>query len=85
MGDLMKVEILHLRDPDSACDVVVYIDGVAIEATSFVDIDPGHGYERSEWVEDREHHASDASYSEAFRMAVLGAHDIAATSKYIED
>jgi hypothetical protein len=50
-----------------------------------VDIDPGHGYERSEWVEDREHHASDASYSEAFRMAVLGAHDIAATSKYIED
>jgi hypothetical protein len=47
----MKIEILHLRDPDSECYHRVFIDGVEIDDTDvdLVDIDPGRGWMRDEW------------------------------------
>lgn len=47
----MKVQILHSRDPDSACDIVVYVDGVLATDVEVEDIDPGRGYSAADWQE----------------------------------
>lgn len=47
----MKIQILHSRDPDSACDLLVYVDGVRATDVELEDIDPGRGYSKSDWQE----------------------------------
>lgn len=86
----MRVEILHIRDPDYECAISVWIDGVPVTTEAaieldVVDIDPGRGYEREVWDEDRANEAANPNYSEAFRKAVLEAHDNGSSSQYITD
>lgn len=49
----MKLTILHVRDPDNACDVTVFIDGVQVpwQEVEMVDIDAGRGYDLEDWEE----------------------------------
>jgi len=50
----VKLTILHVRDPDNACDVRIFTDdGVEIpwENIDTVDIDPGRGYTVEDWEE----------------------------------
>jgi hypothetical protein len=44
----MRIDIIHMRDPDSASDHEVYLDGVRIGDAidlNFYEFDPGAGYE----------------------------------------
>lgn len=50
----MRVEILHVRDPDSECGLSVWIDGAPVEF-ALEDIDPGRGHIRSEWDRQQVH------------------------------
>lgn len=45
----MKVQIIHGRDPDNACDVTVFVDGERVTDFEIEDLDPGRGWQRSEW------------------------------------
>jgi len=81
--DLPKIEVLVIRDPDSADDVTLFVDGEPVSAT-YEHVDPGAGYEIEDW---REHTASvqgNAEYSEGFKRAVVSARDAAESSSYIE-
>src|SRR4051812_5886631 len=46
----MKVTILHVRDPDSACSMRVFLDGVEIESDE-INVDAGAGYDVDDWEE----------------------------------
>jgi hypothetical protein len=79
----MKIEILHERDPDSGCDITVWIDGVEVVA-DVVDVDPGRGYESEDWDESAAYAVADErERSYAFKSAVSAAFDQASGSKYI--
>lgn len=47
----MKIQLIHLRDPDNECTLIVFADGqrVPIGDVSEDDIDPGRGHLRSDW------------------------------------
>jgi hypothetical protein len=47
----MKIQIVHSRNPDYECGMTVFVDGVRVpEAEVGVeDIDPGRGWQRSDW------------------------------------
>jgi hypothetical protein len=80
----LKIEILHERDPDSDCDITVWVNGVEITA-DVVDIDPGQGYSSEDWEESAAyavHDDRDRSY--AFKCAVSAAFDQASGSNYID-
>lgn len=80
----MRVEILHVRNPDSECELEVWIDGEPVEFT-MEDIDPGRGYVRSEWDQRIADARTDESVSAAFRAAVVEALEGMSDNKYIED
>jgi hypothetical protein len=46
----MKVTILHVRDPDSACSMRVFVDGLEVESEE-IDVDAGCGYDVEDWEE----------------------------------
>lgn len=46
----MKIELIHLRHSDTACEVEVFIDGKPADFRE-VSIDAGAGWLRSEWNE----------------------------------
>jgi len=46
------VEVIHYRDPDSSCEMYVFVDGAKVSLRE-VTIDPGAGYSRSDWDEHR--------------------------------
>lgn len=55
----MRIDIIHMRDPDYECYHEVYVDGVLVTAedetkVEFHNFDPGAGYEMSEWEENKE-------------------------------
>jgi hypothetical protein len=50
----MRIDIIHMRDPDSSCDHEVYVDGVPITDFEIHSFDPGAGYEMNEWEEDKQ-------------------------------
>lgn len=84
----MKIEILHVRDPDGGCDHTVFVDGLAIEhpALSVEDVDAGRGYTREDWDESTEWFLDQhPSASEAFKAAVLAAREDPPGGKYIEE
>lgn len=89
----MIVEIVHYRDPDSACDVAVFVDGIEVnerarlfadDSVRYISIDPGAGYARSDWkaarAEDTEGPLSDDA-----RAKVVACYDDADESKYIDE
>ena len=47
------VEVIHYRDPDSSCEMCVFVDGVEVAVTAEVTIDPGAGYSRADWDQQR--------------------------------
>lgn len=59
----MKVQILHGRDPDSECELTVFVDGQRVPNTEVYveDIDPGRGYEDGVWKERIEDSRSDTT------------------------
>lgn len=80
----MTVEILHNRNPDAACDVQVFVDGVLVLPDRFVSVDPGAGYQRADWDEMKAAEFAE-DMSPAFRSAVESSFETADDSKYIED
>jgi len=48
----MRVDVIHQRDPDSSCYIVVYVDGVKVNHNEW-SFDPGAGYDMEDFKEDR--------------------------------
>jgi hypothetical protein len=51
-----RIDIIHMRDPDSSCDHEVYLDGVPVtykDDLHFWSYDPGAGYDLNE-VEEKQ-------------------------------
>lgn len=48
-----RYELIHGRDPDSACDIRLLVDGVQVddEEISIVSFDPGAGYDWTDFKE----------------------------------
>lgn len=86
---LPRVEILHERDPDSSCDISLYLDGrlITYKDTAYVEesVDPGAGGSLSDWNEHIAVLAADEGLSEAFRAAAIGANNRGAESPYLDD
>lgn len=80
-----KVTILHVRDPDSACDVRVFIDGVEQDwqDIGIVDVDAGRGYTLEDWNESRAW--AKKMPESALRDAVIEAYGDPPGAKYIDD
>lgn len=79
-----KLEILHQRDPDSGCVHTVFVDGAQTQDYDLEDIDPGAGYEGSDWDERLEATRQDEDRSPAFRDAAVQALEESADSQYID-
>lgn len=58
--DEPRVEVVADRDPDSATEVHVFVDGVPVLA-ELTDVDPGRGWVLSDWRELAAEHAAAAS------------------------
>lgn len=87
----VRIEILHGRDPDSSCDFDVWVDGKRITWNdkgdvdlTVEDIDPGAGYQLSDWRESSWLTAQSDATPE-FKALVLQARKDAESSSYIED
>lgn len=81
---VQRVEVLHERDPDSECNVRIWIDGVEAKV-DYVDIDPGRGYTYEDWDESRDCARSKLGRSDPFREAVDQAYADGRENKYITD
>lgn len=46
-----RIDVVHMRDPDSECSLEVYLNGVRVTHETW-DFDPGRGYEIGEADED---------------------------------
>ena len=71
-----RVQVLHMRDPDSECGLWVFLDGVHIDTISVTDVDPGRGYEADYIAEVRQTWAEAAAAPDAteWDRAVARAH-----------
>lgn len=75
------MQILHSRDPDSSCDIVVYIDGVRATDVEVEDIDPGRGHSAADWQERIDSYSGDTTeFGQTAQEWLIEAAD----SKYIE-
>lgn len=45
----MRVDVIHDRDPDSACDITVYVDGRRVDDCHEWSFDPGSGWEMNDF------------------------------------
>lgn len=79
----MAVEIVHYRDPDSSCEVAVFVDGVRVQDVTYVSIDPGAGYSRSDWDEGKTQDMLVLSANAAIQAALY--YEDADESKYIDE
>lgn len=80
------IEIIHYRDPDRTCDLVVFVDGkeVAWTDAKIETIDPGAGWEglKGEW----DRRTRDLTGSPAFVATARKLRDaVAADSPYVTD
>ena len=80
----MRIEIVHIRDSDEGCDLVVFVDGVKVDpgAIEETNIDPGRGWTLDEWRESRDANADGASPAAA--VAIREAFDVGEDSSYVE-
>lgn len=78
-----KVQIIHSRDPDSECDLTVFVNGVKVNFTE-EDIDPGRGYDEESIQERRDEAEARASRPDAteFDKAVAAALDAARFERF---
>lgn len=56
-----RVQVLHSRDPDSSCDLRVWINGREVEVTEVCDVDPGAGHSREDWNDRIRHYGRSRS------------------------
>lgn len=78
-----QIEVLHVREPDEGCNVRVWVDGA--ETSAYIeDIDPGRGWQASEWDENRDSTLGNAELSESFRDHAVMAYNAGRESKYVE-
>lgn len=51
----MRIDVIHMRDPDSSCDLLVYVDGVKVDHHEW-SFDPGAGteYTEEEYAEEKQ-------------------------------
>ncbi len=71
--DEPRVEVVADRDPDSATEVHVFVDGMPILA-EVTDVDPGRGWVLSDWRDLAAEHAADASPATAELITQLFRH-----------
>lgn len=64
------IEVLHTRDPDAACTVLVFVDGKEVEV-DMEDIDPGRGWTREDWNEHIEFARANVTRSPAFHQLAI--------------
>lgn len=83
----MRIEILHVRDSDSDCEMRVWIDGerVPSEDVFIEDVDPGRGYTKEDWDENIEYTRNHENMSPDFKAAALAMLEGNADNKYIVD
>jgi hypothetical protein len=82
----MKIDIIHVRDPDSECGMTVFVDGKRVDNVAVEDIDPGRGWQRADY-NDRLYDAIvafEADESE-YNQAVVAELNGAADSQGIDD
>jgi hypothetical protein len=50
----MRIDVIHMRDPDSSCDLMVYVDGEKVDHHEW-SFDPGAGteYTAEEYAEEK--------------------------------
>jgi hypothetical protein len=70
----LKIEVLHVRDPDSECGLEVFVNGESV-GFDYEDVDPGRGYSREDWDERIEENeaalvADEPTRSPGFRRAI---------------
>jgi hypothetical protein len=82
---MSKIELIHYRDPDSPCEIAVFLDGVRVPDSQLnqVSLDPGAGYSREEWEAMRMEDIATLSLSAA--QLAWSWFKSASESKYIED
>lgn len=56
----MRLDIIHLRDPDYACDHEIFVDGVKVEDVHIHEFDPGAGYSMAQFEDNRIGHLKNA-------------------------
>lgn len=87
-----RVEIMHYRDPDSACHFTVLLDGEPVDVQSrhvtIVSVDPGAGHYLSDWENARDEEIAEGverGYTDAFMSVIAQAYDQGAQSEYVEE
>lgn len=80
----MRIEVLHGRDPDAACELTIFVDGERVAIFVEEDVDPGAGHDVESWDEHTDYVAGQAQYSQAFRDAVVAERVAARGSQYVE-
>lgn len=63
----MRVDVVHQRDPDSACTLSVYVDGKEVEYHEW-SFDPGAGCDKTNFEQERDEQIESAP---AFLQPVL--------------
>lgn len=81
----LHLEVLHLRDPDGPCAVQAFLAGERAQLDDYEDVDPGRGYQRSEWNARISDNTKYINRTAAFRAAVGDALEANADSNYIEE
>lgn len=73
----MRIEILHMRDPDASCEHAIFVNGVPVKDADLVlwDQDPGAGYCEGDIEEDLESVKAQVNWSAAFKAAVLDSYE----------
>lgn len=56
-----RVEVVHDRDPDSSCNITVFIDGQRIDHHDEYSCDAGAGYDWPDWLDSRASEIAEAS------------------------
>ena len=81
------IEILMIRDPDSATDIEVWLDGVKLDDSdprlNVIDVDAGAGWAADDWQESMRC-AVESCQTDGFRTAVATAYADPPGAKYIE-
>lgn len=80
-----KIEVLVVRHPDGGTALQLWLDGEPSDAWSVEYVDPGAGYQRSEWDEHTQEVAGLEQYSPAFRETAVQARNEWADSEFIQD
>lgn len=78
-----RIEIVHYRDSDSACDMRIFIDGVeSYDTVTTYEFDPGAGHQCSDLTFGMEEEL--AAASDAVRPLVQSFYESALRDKYTE-